>query len=51
LLRLEYISLVAIALIIINWGFIPGILVGIMIGGCAARVPLSGIRFSAGNRN
>ena len=34
LLRLEYVSLVAIALIIINWGFVPGILVGIIIG-CA----------------
>jgi SulP family sulfate permease len=31
---LEYISLVTIALIIINWGFVPGILVGILIG-CA----------------
>jgi SulP family sulfate permease len=34
LLRLEHISLVAITLIIINWGFVPGILVGILIG-CA----------------
>ena len=34
LLRLEYLSLVAITLIIINLGFVPGILVGIMIG-CA----------------
>jgi sulfate permease, SulP family len=34
LLRLEYMSLVAITLIIVNWGFVPGILVGTMIG-CA----------------
>jgi sulfate permease, SulP family len=34
LLRLEHISLVAITLIIINWGFVPGILAGILIG-CA----------------
>ena len=50
LLRLEYISLVAITLIIINWGFVAGILVGILIIGCgtfafsASRVSV--IKFS-----
>jgi len=32
--RLEYISLLAIALIIIQWGFIAGVLIGVIIG-CA----------------
>ena len=34
LLRIEYLSLIAIALLIINWGFIAGVLTGIVIG-CA----------------
>jgi sulfate permease, SulP family len=34
LLRLEYLSLIAVALLIINWGFIAGVLTGIVIG-CA----------------
>jgi len=32
--RLEYASLIAIAAIIIKWGFVPGVLIGIVIG-CA----------------
>jgi len=33
--RIEYASLLAIALIIVNWGFIAGVLIGVVIG-CAA---------------
>jgi sulfate permease, SulP family len=32
--RLEYLSLVAIAILIINWGFVAGVLIGVVIG-CA----------------
>jgi sulfate permease, SulP family len=32
--RVEYLSLVAIALLIINWGFVAGVLIGVIIG-CA----------------
>jgi SulP family sulfate permease len=32
--RIEYLSLIAIALLIINWGFIAGVLIGVVIG-CA----------------
>ena len=34
LLPIEYVSLIAIALLIINWGFIAGVLIGVVIG-CA----------------
>jgi SulP family sulfate permease len=34
LLRIDYLSLIAIALLIINWGFIAGVLTGVVIG-CA----------------
>jgi SulP family sulfate permease len=34
LMLIEYVSLAAIALIIINWGFVPGVLIGLLIG-CA----------------
>jgi SulP family sulfate permease len=34
LLVIEYVSLAGIALIIINWGFVPGVLIGVVIG-CA----------------
>jgi SulP family sulfate permease len=34
LLVIEYVSLASIALIIINWGFVPGVLIGVVIG-CA----------------
>jgi len=45
LFRLEYFSLIAITLIIINWGFIAGILVGIVIG--CATFALSASRVNA----
>ena len=44
LLRMEYVSLVAITLMIINWGFVGGILVGIIIG--CATFALSASRVS-----
>jgi SulP family sulfate permease len=34
LLLVEYVSLAGIAIIIINWGFVPGVLIGVVIG-CA----------------
>ncbi len=45
LLRLEYLSLIAIALLIINWGFIAGVLIGVVIG--CATFALSASRVSA----
>ena len=43
--RLEYLSLVAIALLIINWGFVAGVLIGIIIG--CATFALSASRVNA----
>ena len=45
LLRVDYLSLIAIALLIINWGFIAGVLIGIVIG--CATFALSASRVSA----
>jgi len=45
LLPLEYLSLLAIALLIINWGFVGGVLIGIVIG--CATFALSASRVSA----
>jgi sulfate permease, SulP family len=45
LLPLEYLSLLAIALLIINWGFIAGVLIGVVIG--CATFALSASRVSA----
>lgn len=46
---LEYLSLVAIALLIINWGFVAGVLIGVVIG-CAtfalSASQVNAIRFS-----
>src|SRR5208282_2526557 len=44
LLRIEYLSLIAIALLIINWGFVAGVLIGIVIG--CATFALSASRVS-----
>ena len=43
--RIEYLSLIAIALLIINWGFIAGVLIGIVIG--CATFALSASRVNA----
>src|SRR3984885_13812915 len=43
--RLEYFSLVAIALLIINWGFVAGVLIGVVIG--CATFALSASRVNA----
>jgi SulP family sulfate permease len=43
--RLEYLSLVAIALLIINWGFVAGVLIGVVIG--CATFALSASRVNA----
>jgi SulP family sulfate permease len=43
--RLEYLSLVAIALLIINWGFVAGVLIGVIIG--CATFALSASRVNA----
>jgi sulfate permease, SulP family len=45
LLPLEYLSLLAIALLIINWGFVGGVLIGIVIG--CATFAFSASRVSA----
>ena len=45
LLRLEYLSLIAIALLIINMGFIAGVLIGVVIG--CATFALSASRVNA----
>ncbi len=45
LLRIEYLSLIAIALLIINWGFIAGVLIGVVIG--CATFALSASRVNA----
>jgi len=45
LLRLEYLSLIAIVLLIINWGFIAGVLIGVVIG--CATFALSASRVNA----
>jgi sulfate permease, SulP family len=45
LLPIEYLSLVAIALLIINWGFVAGVLTGVVIG--CATFALSASRVSA----
>ena len=45
LLLIEYLSLIAIALIIIKWGFIAGVLIGIVIG--CATFALSASRVNA----
>ena len=45
LLTLEYLSLIAIALLIINWGFVAGVLIGVVIG--CATFALSASRVSA----
>jgi sulfate permease, SulP family len=45
LLLIEYLSLLAIALLIINWGFIAGVLIGVVIG--CATFALSASRVSA----
>jgi sulfate permease, SulP family len=42
---LEYLSLVAIALLIINWGFVAGVLIGVVIG--CATFALSASRVNA----
>jgi sulfate permease, SulP family len=42
---LEYLSLVAIALLIINWGFVAGVLIGVIIG--CATFALSASRVNA----
>ncbi len=44
LLRIEYLSLLAIALLIINWGFVAGVLIGVVIG--CATFALSASRVS-----
>jgi sulfate permease, SulP family len=44
LLRIEYLSLIAIALLIINWGFVAGVLIGVVIG--CATFALSASRVS-----
>ena len=45
LLTLEYLSLIAIALLIINWGFVAGVLIGVVIG--CGTFALSASRVSA----
>ena len=45
LLRIDYLSLIAIALLIINWGFIAGVLIGVVIG--CATFALSASRVNA----
>jgi SulP family sulfate permease len=45
LLRIEYLSLLAISLLIINWGFVAGVLIGVVIG--CATFALSASRVSA----
>jgi SulP family sulfate permease len=45
LMRIDYLSLLAIALLIINWGFIAGVLTGVVIG--CATFALSVSRVSA----
>jgi SulP family sulfate permease len=45
LLPIEYLSLIAIALLIINWGFVAGVLIGVVIG--CATFALSASRVSA----
>ena len=45
LLPLEYLSLIAIALLIINWGFVAGVLIGVVIG--CGTFALSASRVSA----
>jgi len=45
LLPIEYLSLIAIAILIISWGFIAGVLIGIVIG--CATFALSASRVSA----
>jgi sulfate permease, SulP family len=45
LLLIEYLSLLAIALLIVNWGFVGGVLIGIVIG--CATFALSASRVSA----
>jgi len=45
LLRLEYLSLIAIALLIVNVGFVAGVLIGVVIG--CATFALSASRISA----
>jgi sulfate permease, SulP family len=45
LLRLEYLSLIAIAFLIINWGFVAGVLIGVVIG--CATFALSASRVNA----
>ena len=45
LLRIDYLSLLAIALLIINWGFIAGIVIGVVIG--CATFALSASRVNA----
>jgi SulP family sulfate permease len=45
LLPVEYLSLIAIALLIINWGFVAGVLIGVVIG--CATFALSASRVNA----
>jgi SulP family sulfate permease len=45
LLPLEYLSLIAIALLIVNWGFVAGVLIGVVIG--CATFALSASRVNA----
>ena len=45
LLPIEYLSLIAIALLIINWGFVAGVLIGVVIG--CATFALSASRVNA----
>jgi SulP family sulfate permease len=45
LLLIEYLSLIAIALLIVNWGFVAGVLIGVVIG--CATFALSASRVNA----